>query len=1038
MVPSPVLWTLSLLLAGQMLLGQGVDPPGRQRFRTYGVAEGLENLSVKAVVQDAPGFIWVGTEGNLYRYDGTRFRVFGMEDGLPSGNITTLLAQGNGSVWIGTYKGLAHWNGSRMRAVEALQGLPSERVNDVHASLEGAVWVALSSGLYGSRDGERFELAAGWPGGEASAVWPAAGGEIWVSSGSLLRRRDARGTWTAMGSESGLGRERIDALAQDAAGRLWVRSARFLWMRAPGQARFQDLSSHVHGINKDEGSLYLDREQRLWVPTEHGLASFDAGGWSFLGEDQGLPTSGPKGICLDHEGTLWVGGQGVHRALGQGVWKSYSRPEGLPHDTVWMIHRDASGHLLVGTDAGLVKGGAKGWDRIPGTESYAIRTLARSSEGVYWLAGSGPVLLRWEEGARRLSRWGPESGMKGRRVLRLLVDQEGTLWVATDGAGLLRGVRSGEGWRFQSEALPEGRPTERISHILEDRWHRLWACGEQGLACREGGVWRRYTTRDGLRFTYASYLVQLKDGSFRGSYFDPQGTFRLDALPGSFHVTGYLNRANGLASDKVYLLGEDARGRLWIGTGRGVDMVEDQQIFHHGGGEGMPGEDCDSMAFMADSDGGVWIGTSTGLAHHTNPPETRAALPPATAIVEAALGDAAVDPAGEATVARSRNTLIARYSALSYLNETRVEYQVSLAGLESGWVDTRQREVRYPLLPHGRYEFKVRARHPGGAWGPTASFSFLVRPAWWERAWAKGLGLLLLAGLGYALVRWRLRTLQHRNVELESLVAHRTEQLTQANAELLSAKEDVERASQYKSAFLASMSHELRTPLNAILLYGELLQEEARDAGNAGAVEDLDRIRHSGAHLLSLINGILDLSKIEAGKMSLYLETIELAPIVEDVVDTLRPMVEKGGNRLEVRLDPNLRTLKVDVTKLRQILYNLVSNASKFTKQGAITLETEKRDAEMCFRVKDTGIGMTPDQVSRLFQEFVQAEESTSRRYGGTGLGLTITKKLCELMEGRIAVESEVGKGTTFTVFLPLSPGTTSESSRPTAESQAG
>ncbi len=1020
MVPSPALWAFSLLLTGQMLLGQGADPPGRQRFRTYGVAEGLENLSVKAVVQDAPGFIWVGTEGNLYRYDGTRFRVFGMEDGLPSGNITTLLAQGNGSVWIGTYLGLAHWNGSRMRAGQALQGLPSERVNDVHASPEGAVWVAMSSGPFWSKDGARFELAAGWPGGEAGAVWPAASGEVWVSSGSKLYGRDARGVWTVVGPESGLGTERIDALAKDAAGRLWVRSARSLWMRGPGKARFQNLSDHLHGINKDEGSLYLDREQRLWVPTEHGLASFDARGWSFLGEDQGLPTSGPRGICLDQEGTLWVGGQGVHRALGQGAWKSYSRPEGLPHDTIWMIRRDTAGHLLVGTDAGLVRGGPKGWTLIPGTEAYAIRTMAQTPDGAYWLGGSGPVLLRWEEAAHRLSRWGSEAGLKGRRVLRLLVDHDGTLWVATDGAGLFRGVPNGKGWRFESETLPEGRPTERISHLLEDRWHRLWACGEQGLACREGGVWRRYSARDGLRFTYASYLVQLRDGSFRGSYFDPQGTFRLDAAPGQFQVSGYLNRSTGLASDKIYLIGEDARGRVWVGAGRGVDVADGQTILHQGGPEGMPGEDCDSMAFMADPNGDVWIGTSTGLAHYVNQSEKRVVTPPATAIVEAALGDKAVDPSTEVSVERSRNTLIARYSALGYLNETRVEYQISLAGLESGWVDTRQREVRYPLLPHRRYEFRVRARYVGGEWGPAALFAFEVLPAWWERPWARGLELLVLVGLGYALVRWRMRALQHRNAELENLVSHRTEQLTQANADLLTAKEDVERASQYKSAFLASMSHELRTPLNAILLYGELLQEEARDVGNDVMVEDLDRIRRSGTHLLSLINGILDLSKIEAGKMSLDMETMELAPIVEDVISTLRPLVEKGGNQLEVRLDPELRSLSVDVTKLRQILYNLVSNACKFTKQGTITLETEKREAEVCFRVRDTGIGMTPDQVSRLFQEFVQAEESTSRRYGGTGLGLTITKKLCELMGGRIAVESEAGEGTLFTVFLPL------------------
>ena len=258
---------------------------------------------------------------------------------------------------------------------------------------------------------------------------------------------------------------------------------------------------------------------------------------------------------------------------------------------------------------------------------------------------------------------------------------------------------------------------------------------------------------------------------------------------------------------------------------------------------------------------------------------------------------------------------------------------------------------------------------------------------------------------------------QHRQIQDQYTIIERALQSA------LDANDAARAANQAKSTFLANMSHELRTPLNAILGYSEMLAEDALAGGQTAMIPDLEKIRTAGKHLLGLINGVLDLSKIEAGKMKLYLETFDVARVVDEAVGTARPLIQNNGNRLEVRCPDDIGQLREDMTKVRQVLLNLLSNAAKFTEKGVVTLDIWREDRVdgnwVFFRVSDTGIGMAPEQMSRLFQPFTQADAATSRKYGGTGLGLALCQKFCAMMGGEISAESRIGEGSAFTVRLP-------------------
>jgi signal transduction histidine kinase len=278
--------------------------------------------------------------------------------------------------------------------------------------------------------------------------------------------------------------------------------------------------------------------------------------------------------------------------------------------------------------------------------------------------------------------------------------------------------------------------------------------------------------------------------------------------------------------------------------------------------------------------------------------------------------------------------------------------------------------------------------------------------------------------IGRGNLAYRIRLSGHDELgELAAAFNEMAEHLLATRQELEEARAAAESASTAKSSFLARMSHELRTPLNAIIGYSEMLLEDARSAGNAALASDLEKVKKSGTHLLAMINEVLDLAKIEAGKMTLHIESFEIVPVLREIAATMTPLARENGNAVRVAADGGLGTMRADVTKVRQVLFNLIGNACKFTSAGTIAI-SGRRDGDpgaeqVVFEVSDTGVGMSPEQLAAAFREFEQGDPSVAHTYGGTGLGLSISRHLCRLMGGELTADSAPGRGTTFRAVLP-------------------
>ncbi|MGD0757274.1 MAG: EAL domain-containing protein [Candidatus Sulfotelmatobacter sp.] len=759
---------------GFLLLVSGVLCAQEYSFRTFGNAEGLNNLAVRQVYQDRGGFIWVSTENGLFRYDGDRFEAFGPAQGIPISSVAAFGEAPDGSLLAGGAFGLYHLRGNTFEklkvsfnTVSPSQGIQSDGKGHTFLGTDAGLIELHSEPGHDGFAESRFPRALGTSGPSVDGVL-VDGDILWYGCGHELCRVDSDGT-RVFGRESGLPEYALMVIRKDHEGNVWVRTKNHAVFLLPaGETEFRSPPAPLP--TSVIGTPGIDADGRILLPSPDGLLIQDGKGWQKIDRTVGL-RGAVYSVFEDRQHSLWIGmaGRGVAQWRGYHEWVSYSTASGLASDIVYEIQPQADGTLWVGTEGGLLRGvrqhsGIR-WTKVAGLDGFPVHSVRMApANDDLWIGTEANGIARLHPRTGRVERFGEAQGLLGKSAYTLRFDRQQRLWAATD-VGLFL---ASPPYRVFSRVAE--LPFQRFWAIAEGSDGNIWAGGADGLFAYANGHWQNFTRATGLSNQEILSLGAGANGEIWIGYRFGGGIDRVHLGLNGLAIEKGVQRpgSDGL----VYFLQLDASGRLWAGTERGVDMWNGSRWSHYDTSDGLAWNDCDLNGFAQEPDGTVWIGTSGGLSQFKPRPRLSPEVPIEVVFTKLMMGRTDVSGRSNPSFSVHANSLIARYSALNVSNEGRILFRYRLEGSNATWTETTQRELQFAELAPGAYRLEIEAQDGDGVWSEHGTeFAFRILTPWYASWWFIGIcGLtpVLIAGV---VVRLRIVSGHRRERELQQLKA---------------------------------------------------------------------------------------------------------------------------------------------------------------------------------------------------------------------------------------------------------------------------
>jgi signal transduction histidine kinase/ligand-binding sensor domain-containing protein len=983
--------------------------PGKGNWRTYDATNGLAGPWIMDVLQDYQGYLWFATfNDGVSRFDGQNWTTFSSNEGLADNRVTGLLQDRDRHLWFATLGGVSRYDGQHWTTYTDKDGLPDNRVTALFQDTQGRHWFATMGGVsrFDGQNWTSFTDKDGLADNRVVDLREDRRGHIWVATyNDGVSRYDGQ-NWTSFTDKDGLAENRVRSLFEDQQGHIWVGSAEKGVSRYDGRTwtTFAEKDGLVHNMVVE---IFQDRRGVLWFGTYGGVSRYDGQNWTSLTTAEGLVFNAVYAICQDREGALWFGTSGGVNRYDEESFRVFGAADGISPQGVHGLFLDREGRVWFANGPLVTKGGGVScyaggrlttYTTADGLADDRVSSVFQDRHGNLWFATHGGA-SRFD--GRTFTTFTEADGLPDDEVNCIVEDPQGNLWFSSGD-----GVARYEGRRFEVFAAEDGMAGSGACPMLLDRQGQLWfGSADKGAARYDGQRFQVFTTREGLAHNDVLDIFEDREGFI---WFATHGGLsRWDGQGFS-----NLSTQQGLSSNDVHAIAQAADGDLWIGTDGGGVSRYDGQVFQHLTREDGLASNV-SIAIVEDGQGDLWVSNNNGITRYRSPPPT-----PLPTAIAAVVADRRYPAQDRVQIPTDAGLTAFEFRAMSFTaHPGQLAYLYRLRGHDPDWRQTRTNRVEYAGLTRGEYLFEVRAVDRDLNYSDPAQVRLDIHLPYAQIGWMASLGLALL------LVGWQGTRLVQRDRRLRASNL----ELLQKTAALEEAYGQVRRANQTKSAFLASMSHELRTPLNAILGFTELLQGNREQNLSERQQRNLSTIHRNAGNLLHLINELLDLSKIEAGRTALQCEHFAVQEVVQEVAVMAEPLLRDKPVLLETACGELPLWLHSDKAKLKQILVNLVSNAVKFTREGRIAIQARAQGAGVEIAVQDSGTGIPAEKLEAIFEEFSQVDGQALPGVVGTGLGLAITRRLCQLLGGQIHVHSTVGQGSTFTVSLPL--GLASETS---------